>query len=101
MTDFKLKLYNLSPDTDAEQVAADVVDNYGDAYDAPDEFSASVVGGNVEVVARNVAKGDMRVLREDIYRDFGDEDDSMMIVASSGDAARGSLFSTDLDDDDE
>jgi len=97
MSDFKLTLYGLS--TDPQELAEGIIETYGEDYDAAlGDFTAERVGETVEVVAKNVAKGDMRVLREDLYRDFGDEDGTMMIRAASGSGSQ--WYSTDLDEDD-
>ena len=97
--DYKLTLFNLAPDTDLKDLAEGIIENYGEDFDAPrGDFTAEPVGDTVEIVAKDVTGGDMMVLREDIYRDFGDEDDSMMVRASRRDAG-GSWFPADLDAD--
>lgn len=96
--EYKLTLYNLSDNTSPQALAEGIMDNYGEDFDAGlGDFTAKRVDDLVEVIAKNVAAGDVRVLREDIYRDFGDEDETMMIRASYGEG--GQWFATDLEDD--
>jgi|SRR5580765_6144155 len=96
--DYKLTIYNLAPDTDLKDLAEGIIENYGETFDAGrGDFTAEPVGDTVEIVAKDVAAGDMQVLTEDIYRDFGDEDDRMMIRASRREG--GGWFATDLDGD--
>jgi hypothetical protein len=75
--DFKLTLFNLSPNTDARVLAGQVLEDYGEGFDAAKgDFTATATSyDRVEVVAKDVAKGDAKMLREDIFRDFGDEDE--------------------------
>lgn len=101
MNDYKLTIRNIS--TDPAQLAQGILDRHGENFDAArGDFTAAVTpnGTTVEIVARDVTKGDMRILVEDIYRDFGDEDDTLLIAASNGDAASERWYSTELDDDD-
>jgi predicted ATPase len=98
--DYKLTLYNLHQGTDLAALAQDIEDNYGDNFDLDNgDFSAKAEAGVVEVIAKDVAKGDMKILREDIYRDFGDDEDHMLVRCSFAEGD-GSWYPVDLDSDD-
>ena len=98
MSNFKLTISNIS--TDPTALADGILENYGEDFDAArGDFITSVEGDSVEVFAIDVTKGDVRTLVEDIYRDFGDEDDTLLIRASKQDGSN--WFPTDYLEDDE
>jgi hypothetical protein len=97
MSNFKLTISSVS--TDPAALAEGILENYGEDFDAAlGDFTTSVVSGYVEVVANDVTKGDMRILIEDIYRDFGDEADTSIRVSKQDGS---SWFPTDVEDDDD
>jgi hypothetical protein len=69
MSDFKLTLTSLP--ADAARTAADILATYGGDFDADlGEFFSYVEGDTIEIIAKNVGKGDVKSLSDDLLDEY-------------------------------
>lgn len=96
MSDYKVTLTNpVEPD---QATVEALLDNYGEQFD--DELGDFIVTVSqpdvIEIVVSDVAAGDVKMLLEDIDRDFGEYDLRCDMVSE---LIGGNWFSVDLDEE--
>ena len=74
---------------EGDTLAKAIVENYGESFDtAIGDFTVERRGGRrLEILAKNVAEGDVRVFVEDIGRDFADDLSVIRVLGQSDEAS--------------
>jgi hypothetical protein len=74
---YKLTLRDISSDIFPEDLFEDTAKHYGATQG--DVLVDATDKDKIEIVLKDVALGDAKALAEDIYRDYGDEDEYLSI----------------------
>ena len=95
--DYKLTITFDDTPLDLQEVAEKIVAEHGENFDAArGDFTVSTEDSKLVILAKDVARGDMRMLAHDIENEYGD----LTCNASRRNDGESGWFSDELEDDD-